>query len=155
MAKKPTYEQAQLQLQLYDLRREAKLRQAREWFLENYVVSSLDEGNRLTPTGSEQSALARMVTTYWDQACAMLNYGLLHEDLFFDSTGEFYAVYDLLRPILAELRERYGNPHFYAHLEKAAKRYEVWLKRRAPRWFVERRKIAELSRASRAAKKSG
>jgi len=28
--KKPTHEQAQLQLQLYDLRREAKLRQARD-----------------------------------------------------------------------------------------------------------------------------
>ncbi len=155
MAKKPTYEQAQLQLQLYDLRREAKLRQARDWFLQNYTVSSLDEGNRLTPTGSEQSAWARMVTTYWDQACSLLNYGLLHEDLFFDSTGEFYAVYELLRPILPELRERYGNPHFYEHLEKAAKRYEVWLKRRSPRWFEQRRKIVDELRAGRAAKKSG
>ncbi len=32
MSTKPTYEQAQLHLQVYDQRREAKLRQARDWF---------------------------------------------------------------------------------------------------------------------------
>ena len=150
--KKPTFAQAQLQLQLYDLRREPRLRQARDWFLQNYLVSSLDEGNRLTPPGSEQSAMARMTTTYWDQACAMLNYGLLHEDLFFESTGEFYAVYELLRPVLAELRERYGAPFFYQHLEKAAKRYEAWLKRRAPRWFEQQRKLSAAARTRHDAK---
>jgi len=38
---KPTHEQAQLHLQVYDLRREARLRQARDWFAKNYIVNSL------------------------------------------------------------------------------------------------------------------
>lgn len=132
--KKPTPAQAQLLLQLYDLRREARLRQARDWFLENYHPRSLDEANRLTPLRSQESAFARMVTTYWDQACALLNHGLLHEHLFFETTGEFFAVFEQLRPILPELRRRYANPHFYEHLEKASLRYEKWMKQRAPGW---------------------
>ena len=35
METKPTNEQAQLHLQVYDLRREARLRQARDWFQQN------------------------------------------------------------------------------------------------------------------------
>jgi len=32
-----------------------------------------------------------MVLSYWEQACALLNYGLLHEDLFFQTSGEFFG----------------------------------------------------------------
>jgi hypothetical protein len=35
METKPTHEQAQLHLQVYDLRREARLRQAGDWFNAN------------------------------------------------------------------------------------------------------------------------
>jgi hypothetical protein len=136
----PTPAQAQLLLQLYDLRREEKMRKAREWFLQNYHPQTLDEANRLTPTGSDESAYARMVTTYWDQACALLNYGLLHEELFFETTGEFFAVFEQIRPILPEVRERYSYPPYLEHLEKAAQRYEKWIKHRAPRMLEEKRK---------------
>ena len=52
MSAKPTYEQAQLHLQVYDQRREAKLRQARDWFFKNYHVTSLDDVMRVAPMGS-------------------------------------------------------------------------------------------------------
>jgi hypothetical protein len=43
----------QLHLQVYDQRREAKLRQARDWFFKNYHVTSLDDAMRvvLAPMG--------------------------------------------------------------------------------------------------------
>ncbi|MGH9774436.1 MAG: DUF4760 domain-containing protein [Candidatus Acidiferrales bacterium] len=137
--KKPTHAQAQLQLQLYDLRREAQLRKAREWFLGKYHARTLEEAFQLTPPGSRESAMARMVTTYWDQACAYLNYGLLHEGLFFESTGEFFSVYEQLRPFLPALRRRYKHKHLYEHLERAALRYEKWMSRRAPGWMKDAR----------------
>ena len=43
METKPTHEQAQLHLQVYEMRREAKLRQARDWFFKNYFADNLDE----------------------------------------------------------------------------------------------------------------
>ena len=53
-----------------------------------------------------------MVMSYWDQACAMLNYGLLHEDLFFETTGEFFGVWESVRAIVPQGRERFKNKHF-------------------------------------------
>jgi len=91
MATKPTHEQAQLHLQVYDLRREARLREAREWFFKNYIVETLDDSKRIAPPGTESGALAMMVLTYWDQACALLNYGLLHEDCSLKPAASFSA----------------------------------------------------------------
>jgi len=132
MDKKPTHEQAQLHLQVYDLRREAKLRQARDWFFKNYNVQKFEDVMRIAAPGTEGGALAMMVISYWEQACALLNYGLLHEDLFFETSGEFFGVWERLKPIVPEARERFVNKQFLAHIERAAKRFEAWTESRSP-----------------------
>ncbi len=133
MAKEPTYEQAELQLKLFDLRRESRLRQARDWFANNYYANTLEEAMRLAPMGSEAGTFYMMVVSYWDQACAYLNHGLLHEDLFFETNGgEFFFVWERVKPTIAEGRQRFSNPLFLANLEKAANRYETWSEGRAP-----------------------
>jgi hypothetical protein len=132
MATNPTHEQAQLHLQVYDLRREARLRQARDWFFKNYMVKSFDEAMRIAAPGTEAGAFAGMVLSYWEQACALLNYGLLHEELFFETSGEFFGVWERVAPIVPQARERFADTHFLAHLEKVAKRYESWSERRSP-----------------------
>ena len=132
MDTKPTHEQAQLQLEVYDLRREARLRQAREWFFKNYFVDSLEDAMRIAAPGTETGTFAMMVLSYWEQACALLNYGLLHEDLFFETSGEFFGVWERVKPIIVKAREGFVNQQFLGHLEKAAKRYEVWIESRSP-----------------------
>jgi hypothetical protein len=127
-----THEQGQLQLELYDLRREAKLRQARDWFFRNYFVDSMDDSMRVAAPGTENGALVMMVFSYWEQACAYLNHGLLHEDLFFETSGEFYGVWDRVKGIIGEGRERFANQQFLINLEKAAQRYEKWIESRSP-----------------------
>ncbi len=132
METKPTHEQAQLHLQLYDMRREAKLRQARDWFFKNYFVDTMEDSMRIAPPATETGALAMMVLTYWDQACALLNYGLLHEDLFFETSGEFFGVWERVKPIVPQAREMFKNKQFLGNLEKAAQRYEAWSEKRNP-----------------------
>src|ERR1700730_4776574 len=132
MDTKPTYEQAQLHLKIYDLRRETKLRQAREWFFKNYFVDTMDDFQRVAPMGTEAGAFAMMVLTYWDQACAFLNYGLLHEDLFFETGGEFFGVWERVKLIIPQIRQLFLNKDFLGHLEKAAQRYEAWSEKRNP-----------------------
>jgi len=132
MATKPTHNQAQLHLQVYDLRRETRLRQAREWFFKNYRAETFDDAMRLAAPGTDEGALAMMVMSYWEQACALLNYGLLHEDLFFETSGEFFGVWERVKPIVAEARERFVHKQFLAHTEKAAKRFEAWMESRSP-----------------------
>lgn len=129
---KPTHEQAQLHLQLYDLRREARLRQARDWFHKNFFVDKAEDFMKIAAPGTEAGTFAGMVFGYWEQACAMLNYGLLHEDLFFETSGEFYGVWARLKPIAPQLREQWVYKPLFANLEQAAQRYETWMEDRAP-----------------------
>lgn len=132
METKPTHEQAQLHLQVYDLRREARLRQARDWFQQNYRVKTFDDAMRLMAPGTESGTFVGMVIGYWEQACALLNYGLLHEDLFFETSGEFFGVWELLKPVVPEFREKFADKQLLSNLEKAAQRYEAWSERRSP-----------------------
>ncbi len=129
---KPTYEQAQLQLQLFEQRREARLREARDWFFKNVHAETFDEAMKIAPPGSQGGTYFMMVTSYWEQACAFLNYGLLHEDLFFETNGEFFGVWESVKPTIAEGRKRFSNPLFLHNLEEAAKRFEEWMERRSP-----------------------
>jgi hypothetical protein len=128
----PTHEQGQLQLQIYDLRREAKLRQARDWVFQNYNVDTFDEAMRIAPPGTENGALVMMVFSYWEQACSYLNHGLLHEELFFETSGEFFGLWELVKGIIPEGRQRFSNKLFLANVEQAAKRYESWIESRSP-----------------------
>jgi hypothetical protein len=132
MSTKPTHEQAQLQLQLFEQRREPRLRQARDWFWKNYHVETLDDAMRIAAPGTEGGQFAMMVTSYWDQACAMLNYDLLHEDLFFETTGEFFGVWETVKAVVPQFRERFHNTQFLGNLEKAAQRFEAWSEKRSP-----------------------
>jgi hypothetical protein len=55
-------------------------------------VDTFDDAMRIAAPGTENGTLAMMVFTYWEQARAFLNHGLLHEDLFFESSSEFFDV---------------------------------------------------------------
>lgn len=132
MANKPTHEQAQLHLQVYDLRREARLRQARDWFQANYSAETVEEAMRLAAPGTEHGAFFGMVIGYWEQACALLNYGLLNEDLFFETSGEFFGVWEQVKAVVPQFRKQFFDPNMLSNLEQAAKRYEEWSEKRAP-----------------------
>lgn len=142
----PTHEQAQLQLQLYEERRDTRLREARDWFSKNYFPNSMEDSMRIAAPGTDNGALVMMVFSYWDQACALLNYGLLHEDLFFETTGEFFGVWERIRPVIQEGRKMFSNPAFLANLEKAAKRFEEWCESRSPGQIEAMRKFMEQMR---------
>jgi hypothetical protein len=130
--KAPTHEQAQLHLQIYEMRREARLRQGRDWFFKNYHAQNIDEAMRIAAPGTEGGAFVGMVLSYWEQACALLNYGLLHEDLFFETSGEFFGTWELAKAVVPQARERWANKGYLAHMEKAAQRYEAWIEKRSP-----------------------
>jgi hypothetical protein len=130
--RKPTPAQAQLHLQLYDLRREPRLRQARDWFLQHYLPEAPEDMLRLAPPGSAENASMRMVISYWDQVCVMVEHGLLHQGLLFETTNEFYIVWDRVARFLPGIRAYLKNPYLFEALEKCAKAYEAWAENRAP-----------------------
>src|SRR5213080_4603078 len=154
MATKPTHEQAQLHLQVYEQRREARLRQARDWFFKNYFVENFDDSMRIAAPGTENGTHAMMVLSYWEQACALLNYGLLHEDLFFETSGEFFGVWESIKGVVPQFREKFVYQGFAANLEKAAQRYETWIEKRSPGHIAAMREFIKQMRAQMATKKA-
>jgi len=154
MEAKPTHEQAQLHLQVYDLRREPRLRQARDWFFKNYFADNFDEAMRVASPMTEGGTNFMMVVSYWDQACSLLNYGLLHEDLFFETSGEFFGVWERVKPTIPQSRERFTNKAFLAHMEKAAQRYEAWVESRSPGQVAAMRQFVKQMRSQQTAAKA-
>ena len=147
MADKPTHEQAQLQLQVYDLRREARLRQARDWFQQKYHAETVEEAMRIAAPGTEQGSFFGMVIGYWEQTCALLNYELLHEDLFFETNGEFFGIWEQIKTVLPKFREQFHDPNMLGNMEKAAKRFEAWSEKRAPGSIAAMREMMKQERA--------
>ena len=143
----PDHHDAELLLRLYELRREEKLRRAREWFGRNFRVQNAEEFDRLCPPGSEENAFFRMVVSYWDMAASIVNHGLIHEQFFFETAGELWFAFEKGKAALAILRERQKNPRAYENLEKLALKYEKWMAERAPGSIEARRQ--QLSAAGR------
>jgi hypothetical protein len=155
MDSKPTHEQAQLHLQVYDLRREARLRQARDWFQQNYNADTIEEAMRIGTPGTEHGTFVGMVIGYWEQVCTLLNYGLLHEGLFFETSPEFFGIWEQLKPVVPQFRQQFGDPTMLANLEKAAKRYEEWSEKRAPGRVAKMREWMQQERAQKKAAAKG
>ena len=132
MDTKPTFEQAQLHLQVFEMRREPRLRQARDWFFKNFFADTLEQGMRIAAPGTENGTLFMMVLSYWEQACALLNSGLLHDELFFKTSGEFFGVWERIKAGLPEAREKWAYKLHMVEMEKAARRYEAWIEQHSP-----------------------
>jgi hypothetical protein len=147
MGTKPTHEQAQLHLQVYDLRREARLRQARDWFQQNYRAETMEEAMKLAAPGTEAGTFVGMVIGYWEQACSLLNYGLLNDDLFFETSGEFFFVWETLKPVVGQFREAFKDPNMLKNLETAAQRFEQWSDQRSPGHIAAMREYMQQERA--------
>jgi hypothetical protein len=132
MATKATYDDANLILRLYELRRDAKLREAREWFAKHCVASSLEELMRLAPPGSQENAYMRMVASYWEMAASFVTSGVLNAELFFQNNGELLFVWERMRPVVPQFREFTKNPHAYRNLETVANAHIKWMESNGP-----------------------
>jgi hypothetical protein len=127
-----TYEEVNLMLRLYDLRRETRLRQARAWFVEHFHPQSPEEMMKSYPQGSDEYTYIRMVISYWDMVASIVNRGMINDELFFDSNGEIWVVWDRIRGIVPTWRSAFKNPNLFHHIEDACKRLEAWREKCAP-----------------------
>jgi hypothetical protein len=121
MAKKPTASDAQLIMQLYDLRREAEMRKARAWWFTGFWPKNADDFMRIAFTpGTQENNWLRQVSGYWSMAASFVLHGALNADLFLQPavSGEMFIVFAKVQPFLKELREKSGDPHLFSVIEK-------------------------------------
>src|SRR6266853_3472192 len=111
MAHMPTpFESAQLNLQLFDLRREPVLREARAWFLAEFNPESF--ADVVAIVSGERNAAFRMVLGYWDMAASLVTSGAIDGDAFRAAHSEIFATFSKIQPYLAELRAASNEPDF-------------------------------------------
>jgi hypothetical protein len=146
-----THEQANLMLRLYEIRREEKLRKARDWFVNQYTPpASPDEFMKRFPPGSEENAYIRMVTSYWEMCASLVNRGLIDDELFFENNGEIWIVWEKTKPVAPAWRAFFANPHIFANLENCVKRLEAWREKQAPGTNEKMRQMFAQMREARA-----
>ena len=129
MTQKATYDDANLILRLYEMRREARLRQARAWFTAHCKVKSYDELIKLAPGGSDENASLRMVTSYWDLVASFMTLGVLNKELFFQSGRELLLVWERVKDFLPSMREAYKDPSYLKHLETIGNEFAAYFKK--------------------------
>lgn len=109
------YESAQIILKLYELRRDPVMREARDWFIQQFHPQSMaDIGAALA---GENSPYFRMVAGYWDMACSFVTHGAVDRDMFIEACPEAVNAFAKVQPFLADLRSQ-RRPDLAIHWEQ-------------------------------------
>ncbi len=124
---KATYDDVNLILRLYDMRREEKLRTARAWFVTNFKPKNMEDVNKLAAPGSDANAQFRQAISYWDMVASFVTAGVLNEELFFQSNRELLLFWLRMKPIVNEVRAAYKDPNAWRNLETVAEAYAKYL----------------------------
>jgi hypothetical protein len=109
------YESATLLIRLYELRREDKMREARNWYVMSFNPDSIDQV--MQALGGPNGAQFRMVTSYWDMASSFVLNGAIDEKMFAEANGEHVIVFAKMEPFITEYRAKMGNPAYLKSLE--------------------------------------
>lgn len=126
---------AEIILKLYDLRREAVMRQARAWMVGEFWPRTIEEYSAIADDPSNpHNAHLRQVISYWEMAAALVLHGAVSAELFIDCNGEGLLILAKFAHILEAIRAK--NPTFMmktseliSRFSAAAQRYDVTLKR--------------------------
>ena len=125
MAKKATIADAQLIVQLYDLRRESEMRKARNWWAGEFFPQNADDFLKVAwAMGTQENAWLRQVGGYWGMVASFVNQGALKEHLFLAPgfSGEMFLLYAKIHPFIKELRAKLNDPNAFREVETAVMR---------------------------------
>ncbi|HTZ96578.1 MAG TPA: hypothetical protein VMB18_09290 [Terriglobales bacterium] len=116
----PTTADADLILKLYDLRREAEMRKARNWWLGFWPQSAEDIIKVASALGTQENAWMRQVSGYWEMAASLVLHGVLNRELFLEGSfsGEMFLLFGKCEPFLKEVREKTNSPNIFGNVEK-------------------------------------
>lgn len=156
MAKKPTAADAELILKLYDLRREAEIRKARNWWLTAFWPETADDFMKIGMNlGTQENNWLRMVSGYWSMAASLALAGTVNPDLFLEPSfsGEMFVIFAKVKPFLKELREKSKNEQMFANIEKlinSSKASREFLKYMEGNLANRRKMMAEAAKVAKA-----
>jgi hypothetical protein len=100
----PDHLDADLILKLYDLRREAVMREARDLLTRDFWPKSAKEAVAVLAHEHPLNRAYRQVSTYWEMVYRMARHGIIHGDFLVENNAEGLLLYAKVEPYLAEIR---------------------------------------------------
>jgi len=119
---KASYQDIDVVLRLYDLRREPLMRQARRFVGGKFAPKSAEDLIAIVTGGTEESGFVLQVYGYWDMVAAFVLDGPLNEKLVYDTCQELYFLYAKIQPHLQEFRRQMNLPEWMRSIETLVER---------------------------------
>ncbi len=132
--KKPSHADAHLILELYDLRREAVMRESRRT-MAAWLPRSFEDVQAVTQLTHPANAAWRQVTSYFEMAYGFARHGIVPADFLAENAGEGLFLFAKLEPYLKAIRKQISPFAFrnsewlVAKSEEAQRRMGLFRKR--------------------------
>jgi hypothetical protein len=115
----PDHHDAEIVMRLYDLRREAVMRESRDTLMAGFWPKSYEDVIAITKREHELNRAWRQVGTFWEMAYGMVRHGIVNAEYFLESNAEGFFLFAKLQPYLEAYR-RDVNPLAFRNAEWAA-----------------------------------
>ena len=122
---------AELILRLYELRREAVMRQARDDMFVKFHPKAWEDVQAVQKREHPLNTAYRMVSSYWEMAASFVKHGALNAELFAENCGEGLFLFAKMQPFIERLRKEYSATAYVNmqwvvdHCEEARRRLAV------------------------------
>jgi len=112
----PDHHDAEIILKLYELRREATMREARNSIIAKFWPKSYEDFIAITDMQHPMNAAFRQTSSYWEMAYGFAKHGVVNPDLLMESSGEGLFLFAKVRPYLERWRKE-ASPTAFSNTE--------------------------------------
>lgn len=123
-AEKPDYHDADLVLRMYEMRREAKTREARDLLNFQFWPKSYDDVKEVQKFDNPMNFAWRQLSAYWELVFGMARNGIVNADYLTENNGEGLFFFAKIAPYVDQLRED-SSPTAFKNVEWATKECET------------------------------
>jgi hypothetical protein len=119
-------------MDLFKMHEETPLREAEAWFLHDFRPASWGTISAQYTAGTPDSVRIERVLRFWELVGALIDHGLLNEDLLFDVLPSVEPVWQRIEPWIAQARGEWGNDT-WENIEILAARQRHWRQLHRPK----------------------
>jgi hypothetical protein len=116
----PDHHDAELLIKVYDLRREAVMRESRRAILYEFWPKTWDDVQALLKPDHPMNAAYRQTATYWEMVYSMARHGIVHAGFWLENNGEGLFLLAKVEPFLPQIRAA-GQPTAFRNAEWVAR----------------------------------
>ncbi len=122
-AQKPNYQDADLVLRVYEMRREPKTRENRDAINFQFWPKSYDDVKEIGKFDHPLNGAWRQLSSYWEMVFGMARAGVVNADYLTQNNGEGLFFFAKIAPYLDQIRAD-GSPTAFQNAEWASKETE-------------------------------